>query len=504
MRYAIYARVSTTLDSQKDSIVNQITYFQRYVEEKGGTIHDIYRDEGVSGVNVKNRREMQRLLNDARAKRFDYILFKSISRFARDNQDGINMKREMDELGIGMIFMEQNIDTLSVDEFQFMVYLSFAQKESEGTSARVKWGRTEKAVRGGFNGSIPPFGYKRDGNKLVLDVQYAGTAREIFRLYLYEGWGLSRISKYLCDQKIPTPRTIAGAKKAGELWQQSTIKLILTNPTYMGHMIQHRSQVKSIRIKKRTIIPVENQISVMNTHPALISEDEFLQVQEKLKYKGLRRSNGRESIFAHIAVCADCGMGMHYKKDRNGYQCGRYGKYGRKYCSSHLIKYDSFITQITEALKQLKLGGKVHMKKLMDTVNAETSNQTINYKKELSQIEKRIGLLIRKQSSLLEQQLEGDITKEEWRRLHSSTREELETLEHKKVELSRLLQHDEEKENGFRSFERQVQTLLSLDFENEKILKCIVDKLIHKIEVYEGGNIKIHYNFRNPEAQQGA
>ncbi|SEP01355.1 hypothetical protein [Paenibacillus sp. OV219] len=82
--------------------------------------------------------------------------------------------------------------------------------------------------------------------------------------------------------------------------------------------------------------------------------------------------------------------------------------------------------------------------------------------------------------------------------------EELETLEHKKVELTLLLQHDEEKESGFRSFEKQVKALLSLDFENEKILRCIVSKLIHKIEVYEGGNIKIHYNFRNPETKKGA
>jgi site-specific DNA recombinase len=213
--YAIYARVSTKLDSQKDSIVNQISFFNRYVKEKGGTIHDVYKDEGVSGVNVKNRREMQRLLKDARAKKFDYILFKSISRFARDNQDGINMKRQMDELGIGMIFIEQNIETLSVDEFLFMAFLNFAQKESEGQSSRVRFGKAEKAVQGGFNGSIPPFGYKRDGDKLILDIQFASTAREIFRLYLYEGWGLSRISKYLCDKKIPTPRAITGAKNAG-------------------------------------------------------------------------------------------------------------------------------------------------------------------------------------------------------------------------------------------------------------------------------------------------
>jgi len=135
MRCAIYARVSTELDSQKDSVSHQISFFNRYVEEKGWTIYDIYKDEGVSGTSIKKRKEIQRLMRDARAKKFDYVLFKSISRFARDIQDGINMKRELDSLGIGMIFIEQNIDTKTADgELMFSIHLTVAQQESEQIS----------------------------------------------------------------------------------------------------------------------------------------------------------------------------------------------------------------------------------------------------------------------------------------------------------------------------------------------------------------------------------
>lgn len=106
MKCAIYARVSTEMDSQKESIINQVSYFTHYAEEKGWSIYDIYKDEGVSGTSLRKRSEMQRLLHDARNKRFDYVLIKSISRFARDNKDGFDMKRELDELGIGIIFIE--------------------------------------------------------------------------------------------------------------------------------------------------------------------------------------------------------------------------------------------------------------------------------------------------------------------------------------------------------------------------------------------------------------
>jgi site-specific DNA recombinase len=504
MRCAIYARVSTELDSQKDSVSHQISFFNRYVEEKAWTIYDIYKDEGVSGTSIKKRKEIQRLMKDARAKKFDYVLFKSISRFARDIQDGINMKRELDTLGIGMIFIEQNIDTKTADgELMFSIHLTVAQQESEQISKRVKFGKREKAKKGKFNGSLPPFGYRRNGNQLELDPQYAPYVKEIFRLYLYEDWGLQRIAKHLSKRGIPTPRKVQGAKNAGELWQQSTVKIILTNPMYTGNMVQNRSEVISIRTKNRKLLSESQQTVVTGTHEALVTEEEFEEVQAKLERKGTKRSNGQESLFAHIAVCADCGTGMHYKNDRKAYLCGRYQKYGKTFCSHHLIKADKLLSEVVAMLKELTEEG-VKKKKLIEIAKKEAGKHVANHDIELKQIDKRIQQLSKKQSNLLDLLNEGDLTKDEWRTQNEFIREEVTQLSARKLELQSLIGKEKDMDSQINAFEKQVSKLIHLNIEDEKVLKQVIHKLIHKIEVFEGGKIKIHFNFINPVAKMGA
>jgi site-specific DNA recombinase len=122
--------------------------------------------------------------------------------------------------------------------------------------------------------------------------------------------------------KVPTPRKVAGAKNAGDLWHQSTVKLILTNEMYTGNLVKNKSEVIDISTGTRKEVPRNQQSVVKNAHPALVSQGEFLAVQSKLKHKDKLRSNGQESLFAHIAVCAQCGSGMHFKKDRKAYICG--------------------------------------------------------------------------------------------------------------------------------------------------------------------------------------
>jgi DNA invertase Pin-like site-specific DNA recombinase len=504
MRCAIYARVSTELDSQKDSVNHQISFFNRYVEENGWTIYDIYKDEGVSGTSIKKRKEIQRLMRDARAKKFDYVLFKSISRFARDIQDGINMKRELDSLGIGMIFIEQNIDTKTADgELMFSIHLTVAQQESEQISKRVKFGKREKAKKGKFNGSLPPFGYRRNGNQLELDPQYAPYVKEIFRLYLYEDWGLQRIAKHLSKLGIPTPRKVQGAKNAGALWQQSTVKIILTNPMYTGNMVQNRSEVISIRTKNRKQLSENQQTIVTATHEALVTAEEFEEVQAKLKLKGTKRSNGQESLFAHIAVCADCGTGMHYKNDRKAYLCGRYQKYGKTFCSHHLIRADKLLSEVLTVLKELTEEG-VKKKKLIEVAKKEAGKHVATHDTELKQIEKRIQQLTKKQSNLLDLLNEGDLTKDEWRTQNELIREEVTQLSARKLELQSLIGKEKDMDSQIHAFEKQVSKLIHLNIEDEKVLKQVIHKLIHKIEVFEGGKIKIHFNFINPVAKMGA
>ena len=287
MRCAIYARVSTEHDSQKESIVNQVSYFKRFIEERNWTMVDIYSDEGVSGTSIKKRAELQRLLKDARLKKFDCVLFKSVSRFARDLKDGIDMKRELSNLGIRLIFVQENIDTSDQQgEFLFGIHMLVAQQESEQTSQRSKFGLKERAKKGHFTGSIAPYGYTKNRSKLEIDPDTSLIVKEIFRLYLFEGWGLYKIGNYLTDNKVPTPRKVAGAKNAGDLWHQSTVKIILTNEMYTGNLVQNKSEVIDIRTGTRKEVPRDQQSIVENAHPSLVSMQEFPCCSSKAKEKG--------------------------------------------------------------------------------------------------------------------------------------------------------------------------------------------------------------------------
>ncbi|MED4039402.1 recombinase family protein [Niallia taxi] len=504
MRCVIYARVSTEHDSQKESIVNQVSFFKRYIEDKGWDMVDIYSDEGVSGTSIKKRVELQRLLKDARLKKFDCVLFKSVSRFARDLKDGIDMKRELSNLGIRLIFVQENIDTSDQQgEFLFGIHMLVAQQESEQTSQRSKFGLKERAKKGHFTGSIAPFGYRKNGSRLDIDPETSIIVKKIFQLYLVEGWGIYKICNYLTNQGIPTPRKIAKAKNAGELWHQNTVKIILTNEVYTGNLIQSKSEVIDIRTGNRKNVPRNQQSIVENNHPSIVTMNEFLAVQEQLKQKGRLRSNGKENLFAHIAVCAKCGSGMHYKKDRKSYICGRYGKFGKQHCSSHIVKADFLLTEVIKVLKDFTIGG-VKTKKLLEIAKKESYQNQNDQKNELKTIEKHIQKLNLRQSTLLDMYNDGDFTKDEWRTQNEIIRNEQQSLNNRRYEIQVLLNKEKDTDSNFHAFEKQINNLLHLNIKDEKILKQILHKLITKIEVFEDGSIKITFNFKKPNGIKGA
>lgn len=124
---------------------------------------------------------------------------------------------------------------------------------------------------------------------------------------------------------------------------------------YTGTLVQNKSEIIDIRTGTRKDIPRDQQSIVENAHTSLIAMEDFLAVQAKLKQKRKLRSNGQESLFAHIAVCADCGSGMHYKKDRDAYTCGKYVKFGKKHCSSHVIKADILLSKVINTLKEFTI-----------------------------------------------------------------------------------------------------------------------------------------------------
>lgn len=208
------------------------------------------------------------------------------------------------------------------------------ERESQNISDRVKATFKLKAQRGEFKGSIPPLGYEvKDGRLFIRNDATPDIVRRIFKGFL-TGKGRDRIARELYEEGIPTPSQIAGKKNATVTWGGSTILTILTNPHYMGDMVQCRSTTKSVTNKNRNYRKPDEYIIVPNTHEPIIDKKDFEIAHQLLQSRKRTRPQAEVHLFTNTAYCADCGRGMHFKKNCKGYMCGNYNKHGRNKCSS--------------------------------------------------------------------------------------------------------------------------------------------------------------------------
>ena len=196
MRIAAYCRVSTDKEEQLDSLENQKEFFSEYAEKHGHTLIRLYADEGISGTSLKKRNEFLRLIKDARLGLFESVVVKDISRFARNTVDFLQSIRELKALGVNIIFITANMQSLGESEFVLTIFGAMAQEESANLSKRVKFGKKINAQKGRVPQRI--FGYDRiDNFTLKINYHEAQVVREIYRLYLEEGLGCRTISLQL-------------------------------------------------------------------------------------------------------------------------------------------------------------------------------------------------------------------------------------------------------------------------------------------------------------------
>ena len=204
-RVAAYCRVSTDSLDQANSLESQQRYFNDYIKRNPlWELSKIYVDEGISGTSTKKRNAFNQMIEDAKRGNFDIIITKEISRFARNTLDSIGYTRELKRLGIGVIFMNDNINTLDPDaELRLTIMSSIAQEESRKTSERVKWGQRRMMEQGKVFGR-DMLGYDVRDGKLIINEEGAKTVRLIFHKFLVEGKCTHLIAKELQEEGIRT------------------------------------------------------------------------------------------------------------------------------------------------------------------------------------------------------------------------------------------------------------------------------------------------------------
>jgi site-specific DNA recombinase len=368
---AAYCRVSTEQDDQLHSFAAQVEYYTKYINEhENYELADIYADEGISGTNTKKRAEFNRMIADCEAGKVDMIITKSISRFARNTQDCLMFSRKLKNLGIGILFEKENINTLdSTGELLFTILSSLAQDESRNISENCKWGIRTKFKNGEMHLNTVKFlGYDKDENgKLVINPKEAKTVKRIYEEFL---WGRSpqEIAARLEEEKVPG---CLGQTK----WYSSTVLNILQNEKHMGDALLQKTYTADFLTKRQVKNQGEiTQVYVKDNHKGIISKETWNAVQEELeRRKAFRNSHGVKNYsfggennpFTNKVYCGLCGepYRVHTWKNRGikQWKCKNHRIDGKLVCKADFVEDDelkkgfikAFNIMVTERIRYM-------------------------------------------------------------------------------------------------------------------------------------------------------
>lgn len=365
LRVAAYCRVSTAQEEQQNSYQVQIAYYTDLINrKKEWTLAGIFADEGISGTQTKKRTEFNRMIRMCKNKKIDLVITKSISRFARNTVDCLEYVRQLKDLGIGVIFEKENINTLTMtSEFMIALYGSFAQAESESISKNVSWGK-EKAYREGkvaFQYS-KLLGYRKgeDGKPEIVPEE-AETVKMIYGMFL-DGYSMKSIKDILENRDLLTPT----GKKT---WSESLVRSILQNEKYVGNaLLQKTYTVDCISHKVVKNHGERPMYLVSDHHAAIIDRDTYNRVQQELARRSSKRKVSDKTIteqgkysskyaLTELLICGHCGTPYRRTtwasrgKKQIVWRCISRLEHGKKYCpDSPSIKEEQLHKAIIRAI----------------------------------------------------------------------------------------------------------------------------------------------------------
>lgn len=305
LRVTYYARVSTTRDEQTMSIENQESHFREMItRNKNWQYVEGYADR-IRGENAENRVQFQRMIQDAFDGKFDLILTKEVSRFARNTIDSLTYTRDLLKHGVGVFFMTDNICTIEPDsELRLTIMSSIAQDEVRKLSERVKFGHRKAIENGHVIGNSRIFGYDKDNSKLVINVKEAEMVKLIFETYATGNYGLRDLEKILWDKGYRS--------RAGKLIHHNTIGGIIQNPKYKGYYCGNKVKITDYRTKQQKYLPPEEWVMFKDETgeivPAIVSEEMWDKANEifaerSMKVKATDRSAKKTSPLSGKIIC---------------------------------------------------------------------------------------------------------------------------------------------------------------------------------------------------------
>lgn len=378
LRVAAYCRVSTASDEQKASLDTQKMHYETYIRSNPEWEYaGLYYDEGISGTSQNGRNGLLALISDCEKRKIDLVLTKSISRFARNTTDCIEITRKLLKFGVRILFEKENIDTGSMEsELMLSILGSLAESESVSISENEKWSIRKRFENDTYVISVPPYGYKNENGRMVIVPEQAAVVKEIFADIL-SGKTSSQIAEKLNQRGIVTVR--------GGRWRAERITELIANEKYVGDALFQKTYTDSSFIRHRNH-GVCNQYLITEHHEPIVSHEVFDRANEiiRLRRKGkcdTKKYQNRYGFSGKI-ICGKCGSVF---KRRIHYTVS--GSYTAWCCKNHLqnitacsMKYvadDSLKAAFLMIINKLIFGRKYVLTPLLRKLQKEGRNKRL-------------------------------------------------------------------------------------------------------------------------------
>lgn len=500
MKIAAYCRVSTEKEAQIDSLEKQIEFFNEFTKKNGYELYKLYADEGISGKQIKHRKQFQQMMEDAKHKKFEKVVVKDVSRFARNTVDLLQSVRELKSYGVQVDFLNNGEVMEGGSEFILTILGAMAQQESANMSKRVKFGKDITAQKGRVPNLV--FGYDKIPNErytLKINEEEAKIVKEIFESYVYKGIGTTKIAWDLNDRGIRT-------KKTKSKWVQTSIVRMLKNPIYTGRVTNKKSEVTDFITGTRKDLPEEEWIVVERSEMRIISDELFNRAQEILAQRSneFKLNNKREKteyVFSTLIYCKHCGYSFRrikrkYKEDGPEYirwVCSGRNSMGVNHCpNTTVIDEEELLNAIKIYLKSIIKNKKDFMKTVEKEFEKITKLRENNEGSEESLLKEIEKVTVKKQKYM--EMFQNEIINiQELKKYTNPLNEDIARLER---ELKLITSEIKEKDVLEKELNKTIKTVDDI-LNNQTITNAMLKTIIDVIEVDSDSNIEVRLKLLN-------
>lgn len=506
---ALYIRLSKEDENEgpSQSVTNQKSLLEEFVQQHRLSVYDTYVDDGWSGTNF-DRPDFRRMIGDIEAKKINMVITKDLSRLGRDYiMTGHYMERYFPEKRVRYISLLDGIDTgvesTANDITPFRAIMN--DMYAKDISKKIKSVKRDKQRKGQFIGGKPVYGYKMhptEKNKIVIDEEAASMVRRIFGMAL-AGMSCRQIASQLNTEGVPTPATYAGLPVPNPgpytgLWSSERISDMLQNETYIGNMVQGRSVKISYKSKKCLKQNRENWVVVEGTHEPLIDTETFHKVRMLVNSRKHTRSRTYDFLLKGMIFCHECGYPLAVLNRKNAagedvlyFVCRTYQRFTKAgVCSCHSIKEktvtDAVIAKVREVCEAY-----LNPKELLPIAQeaVEQARKENTQETEMQAIQNKIDSLTANLDKMYMDRLSGLLAEADFERIYSKVKLERSLLEEKRQEL------ELRKKSPVRTEDRAkelVQRFVDSAFTSRELLVS----LIERVELTEDKQIIIRFRFQ--------